>query len=133
MKKLYNILTEVLRTKGFNITTWGDNTLIDDERTLALTIKEMSQIQPQFDTLQATITITFFSGDWAENAINLSDAITTFIPIEDRVDAESKSLPDNSDKLTLLEVPLFEEIEIDIDDETAEEQQTLNMTIHFNY
>ena len=51
----------------------------------------------------------------------------------DRVDAESKLLPDNSDKLTLLEVPTFDEIEIDIDDETAEEQQTLNMTIHFNY
>jgi hypothetical protein len=133
MKKLYNILKQVLTEHGFNVANYGENSFRPDERTVAITINDMAQVEPSFNVIEATINLTFYEGEWADNALKLSDALLTFIPKNDRPDEETKQLMDNSAMMTLLEVPSFTEVELDYDEETAEETQTLTFTIYFTY
>ena len=133
MKKLYTTLTDILKGSGYNVADWGEDTLEPDERTLRLEVVEQEQLAASFDMYSATFTVTFLQGDWAENAVKLSDALMTFIPMEDRQDNESKNLPDNSTKLTLLEVPQFSDILCEYDSETAEEEHSVSVTIYYQY
>ena len=81
---------------------------------------------------EATFSVIFLNGsDWASNAAKLSDALMSFIPMEDRPDEECKQLPDNSDKMALLDVPEFGEIETIIDENTADEEHSVSVTIHY--
>lgn len=57
----------------------------------------------------------------------------TFIPMYDRQDKDSKQLPDNTTKLTLLEVPQFSDIISEYDTETAEEEHSVSVTIYYHY
>lgn len=133
MKKLYNTLTEVLNQYGFNFASWGEDEVQPTERTARLEVVEQLQIQPSFDIYQATFTVVFMVGDWASNATNLSDALMTFIPMEDRPSEECKELSDNSNKLTLLEVPQFSEIQVEYNEDTAEEEHSVSVTIYYQY
>lgn len=133
MKKLYTTLTDILIQSGYNVAEWGTDELEPDERTLRLEVVEQEQLAASFDMYSATFTVTFLSGDWAENAAKLSDALMTFIPMEDRQDKDSKQLPDNSTKLTLLEVPQFSDIISEYDTETAEEEHSVSVTIYYQY
>lgn len=132
MKKLYETLTEVLIQRGFDVATWGEDEEQPESRTLRLEVIEQAQIAPSFDMFEATFTVVFLQGDWATNAANLSDALTTLIPVEDRPDAESRSLPDNSDKLTLLDIPQFSEITVEYNEDTAEEEHSVMVSIHYS-
>ena len=51
----------------------------------------------------------------------------------DRQDKDSKQLPDNTTKLTLLEVPQFSDIISEYDTETAEEEHSVSVTIYYHY
>ena len=133
MKKLYTTLTEVLIECGYNMATWGEDQEQPEERTLRLELVEQSQLAPQFDMYSATFNVVFLHGDWAENAAKLSDALMTFIPMEDRQDKESKMLADNSTKLTLLEVPQFSDIMTEYNEDTAEEEHLVSVTINYQY
>lgn len=133
MKKLYTTLAEVLNECGYNVAEWGEDSFQTDERTLRLELVEQEQLAPQFDMYSATFTVVFLHGDWADNACKLSDALMTLIPMEDRADEESIKLPDNTNKLTLLEVPQFSEILTDYDSDTAEEEHSVSVTIHYTY
>lgn len=131
MKKLYNTLTDVLTQFGFNMATWGEDTQEPDERTARIEVVEQAQLEPQFAMYSATFNVVFLHGDWASNASNLSDALMTFIPLEDRPSEECKELADNSDKLTLLEVPQFSEILVEYNEDTAEEEHSVSVTIYY--
>lgn len=131
MKKLYNALKEILIQSGYNVAEWGADELEPDERTLRLEVIEQEQLHPSFSQYSATFTVVFLVGDWAENAAKLSDALMTFIPMEDRQDNESIKLPDNSTTLTLLEVPQFSEISCEYNEETAEEEHSVSVTIYY--
>ena len=133
MKKLYTTLTEVLKESGYNMATWGEDEVQPDERTLRLELVEQSQLAPEFDMYSATFNVVFLHGDWAENAAMLSDALMTFIPMEDRQDKESRMLPDNTTKLTLLEVPQFSDIMCEYNEDTAEEEHIVSVTINYQY
>ena len=133
MKKLYTTLTQVLKESGYNMATWGEDEVQPEERTLRLELVEQSQLAPEFDMYTATFNVVFLQGDWAENAAKLSDALMTFIPMEDRQDNESRMLPDNTTKLTLLEVPQFSDIMCEYDEETAEEEHLVSVTINYQY
>lgn len=131
MKKLYTTLTDVLNQFGFNMATWGEDTQEPDERTARIEVVEQQQLEPQFAMYSATFNVVFLHGDWATNASNLSDALMTFIPMEDRPSEECKELADNSDKLTLLEVPHFSEIIVEYNEDTAEEEHSVSVTIYY--
>jgi hypothetical protein len=131
MKYLYNTLTQVLRDFGYDVASWGLDEIQPEERTVKLELVEQNQIEPQFDMYEASFNIVFLNGDWAENASKLSDALTTFLPMEDRVDEASKKLLDNSSKLTLLEAPQFSEISVEYNEDTAEEEHAVMVTIHY--
>lgn len=92
---------------------------------------EQSQIQPQFAQYEATFNVAFLSGEWANNASKLSDALMTFIPIEDRPNEECKELPDNSSLMTLLDIPQFSEILVEYNEDTAEEEHSVSVTIYY--
>ena len=133
MKKLYTTLTEVLKASGYNMATWGEDEVQPEERTLRLELVEQSQLAPEFDMYSATFNVVFLQGDWAENAAKLSDTLMTFIPMEDRQDKESRMLADNTTKLTLLEVPQFSDIMCEYNEDTAEEEHIVSVTINYQY
>lgn len=133
MKQLYKILRNVLVQFGYNVAEWGLDEERPQERTLKIELVQQSQVEPCFSVYQASFNIVFLNGDWAENATNLSNALTTLIPMEDRQDMESKRLSDNTSIISLLEPPQFSEISVQYNEDTAEEQHTVLVTIHYEY
>lgn len=133
MKNLYNTIREVLQEEaGFSIAPYCQNTFEDVDRTVRLEMGIKSQLSPSFDMYNATFTVCFMNGqDWASNAAKLSDALMTFIPLEDRPDEECRLLPDNSYRMQLLDVPEFSEIEVTIDENTADEEHSVEVTINY--
>ena len=131
MKKLYNALREVFIQSGYNVAQWGQDTIEPLDRTLRIEVVEQSQIQPQFAQYEATFNVVFLSGEWANNASKLSDALMTFIPMEDRPNEECKELSDNSNIMTLLDIPQFSEILVEYNEDTAEEEHSVSVTIFY--
>ena len=133
MKKLYNNLKEVLEQQGFNIAPYGEHTNMMDERSIRLEMGTITPLSPCFDMYTVTFTVFFINGfNWAEYAAKLSDALMSFIPMTDRPDEESQQLPDNSTKMTLLDVPEFGEIETTFDEDNGEEEHSVSVTIHYS-
>jgi hypothetical protein len=133
MKKFYNILRSVFNENGYNVAPWGEDTYENEDRSIRIELLEQSEVEPLFSVYNISMTVTFIKGDWAENAAKLSDILTTFIPRDDRPDAESKTLPDNSHMVTILEAPQYADITYDIDEDTADEEHSVLVTLFYQY
>lgn len=132
MKELYTRLTEILRKWGYSIAEWGEDELEPIDRTLRLEIVEQNQLAPSFNMWEATFNVVFLSGEWSENASNLSNAMLSLIPEEDRHQSrEMTNIRDFSDILTLLDIPQFSDVTVEYNEETAEEEQSVTVTIYY--
>lgn len=134
MKKLYNTLRNYYESVGYNIAPFGEDSFDDGFRTLILSIDEVNPIEAGFDMYEATFTITFINGNtWEENSETLWNGLCSFIPWNERVDITALSLPDNSDLMTLLDVPEFSNINVEHDADNAEEKHNVTISIKYHY
>lgn len=132
MNKLYNILKWAMEQKGWNVAPFAENTFDNGERTLEITIGELQPVQQGFDIMEATITFTFINGNnWEENSLDLWEALTAFIPISERI--EALTLPDYSNRLTILETPQFSDILTEQDENTGNTTSSVTVTFTFNF
>ena len=133
MKNLYNSLRDILIDNGFNVAPYGEHTFTNEDRDIRITLISKTPLAPCFDMYSASLEISFINGEnWAENASKLSDALMSFIPMQDRPDEQSKTLPDNSDKLTLLDVPEFGEIQAVFDQDNGDQEYQVGVTLHYS-
>lgn len=134
MKKLYNTLRDYYETVGFDIAPFGEDSIDDGFRTLVLDIEEVKQIEAGFDMFEAVFTVSFINGNtWAENSEVLWQGLCSFIPLDERIDESSLNLPDNSDVLTLLDIPEFTNISAEHDAVNAEEMHSVTISIKYRY
>lgn len=132
MNKLYNILKWAMEQKGWNVAPFAENTFDNGERTLEITIGELQPVQQGFDIMEATITFTFINGNnWEENSLELWEALTSFIPVNERI--EALTLPDYSNRLTILETPQFSDIITEQDENTGNTTSSVTVTFTFNF
>lgn len=132
MNRLYNILKWAMEQKGWNVAPFAENTIDNGERTLEINIGELQPVQQGFDIMEATVTFTFINGNnWEENSLELWEALTSFIPISERI--EALTLPDNSDRLTILETPQFSDILTEQDENTGNTTSSVTVTFTFNF
>lgn len=132
MNRLYNILKWAMEQKGWNIAPFAENTIDNGERTLEINIGELQPVQQGFDIMEATVTFTFINGNnWEENSLELWEALTSFIPISERI--EALTLPDNSERLTILETPQFSDILTEQDENTGNTTSSVTVTFTFNF
>lgn len=132
MNKLYNKLQSVLGQMGWSIAPFCENTFDDGDRTLNIEITDLHPIQAGFQTMEATITFTFLNGNsWEENSVKLWESLCSFIPLEDRI--EEYFIPDNSNELTLLDIPEYNEIVTEQDEDTGTTSSSVTVTIIFNF
>ena len=118
---------------GFNVAPYGEHTFTEQDRDLRITLISKTPLAPMFDMYSANFEVAFLNGEnWAENASKLSDALMSFIPMEDRPDQQAKALPDNSDKLTLLDVPEFGEIQAVFDQDNGDQEYQVGVTLHYS-
>lgn len=134
MKKLYNTLRDYYGTVGFDVAPFGEDSIDDGSRTLILEIDEVKQIEAGFDMFEATFIVSFINGNtWAENSEALWQGLCSFIPLDERVDDTALNLPDNSDIMTLLDIPEFTNISAEHDSVTAEETHSVTISIKYHY
>lgn len=134
MKKLYNTLRDYYETVGFDIAPFGEDSTDDGSRTLILDIDEVKQIEAGFDMFEATFMVSFINGNtWADNSETLWQGLCSFIPVDERVDITAINLPDNSDIMTLLDIPEFTNISAEHDATTAEEKHSVTISIKYRY
>lgn len=132
MNRLYNILKWAMEQKGWNIAPFAENTIDNGERTLEINIGELQPVQQGFDIMEATVTFTFINGNnWEENSLELWEALTSFIPVNERI--EALTLPDNSYRLTILETPQFSDILTEQDENTGNTTSSVTVTFTFNF
>lgn len=132
MNKLYNILKWAMEQKGWNVAPFAENTFDNGERTLEITIGELQPVQQGFDIMETTVTFTFINGNtWEENSLELWEALTSFIPVGERI--EELTLPDNSDRLTILETPEYSDIITEQDENTGNTTSSVTVTFTFNF
>jgi hypothetical protein len=82
--------------------------------------------------MEATVTFTFINGNnWEENSLELWETLTSFIPVNERI--EALTLPDNSDRLTILETPQFSDILTEQDENTGNTTSSVTVTFTFNF
>lgn len=118
---------------GFNVAPYGEHTFTNEQRSIRLTLLSKTPLAPCFDMYSANLEISFLNGEnWAQNASKLSDALMSFIPMEDRPDQQAKDLPDNSHKLTLLDVPEFGQIQAVFDQDNGDQEYQVGVTIHYS-
>ena len=118
---------------GFNVAPYGEHTFTNDDRDIRITLISKTPLAPCFDMYSANLEISFINGEnWAQNASKLSDSLMSFIPMQDRPDEQSKALPDNSDKLTLLDVPEFGEIQAVFDQDNGDQEYQVGVTLHYS-
>lgn len=132
MNRLYNILKWAMEQKGWNVAPFAENTIDNGERTLEINIGELQPVQQGFDIMEATVTFTFINGNnWEENSLELWEALTSFIPVNERI--EALTLPDNSYRLTILETPQFSDILTEQDENTGNTTSSVTVTFTFNF
>ena len=133
MKELYRILQEALQDAGYRVGNYGENNPPSEEINAILTMEEMNPIENGFAHYQASITIQLINGtSWDEDFRKISEVLLSFIPMEDRYDG-LKTLPDRSDKMILLDIPVFSDISIDIDEDTAEETHGIAIELYLDF
>lgn len=82
--------------------------------------------------METTVTFTFINGNtWEENSLELWEALTSFIPVGERI--EELTLPDNSDRLTILETPEYSDIITEQDENTGNTTSSVTVTFTFNF
>ena len=119
--------------KGFNVAPYGEHSFTNEDRDIRITLINKTPLAPMFDMYSANLEVAFLNGaNWAENASKLSDALMSFIPMQDRIQEEEKQLPDNSDKLTLLDVPEFGQIQAVFDQDNGDQEYQVAVTIHYS-
>lgn len=129
MKELYNALKELFEKSGFNVAPYAENTFFDEERTAIISLNETNEIEPLFGIYETTFKIAFVNGEtWEDNSSKLSDALCSCIPFDERPES-MEGLPDNTPILKLLEPPEFSEIEVAIDDDNANVQSGVTVSI----
>lgn len=134
MKKLYNTLRNYYESVGFDIAPFGEDSFDEGQRTLVMTIGDVKPLQAGFDMYEATLTISFINGNtWNENSEVLWQGLCSFIPKEERIDEASTDLPDNSEMMTLLDVPEFTDIYVEHDEDNAEEKHNVTISIKYHY
>lgn len=134
MKKLYKTLKDYYESVGFDIAPFGEDSIDDGSRTLVLSIDEVKPIEAGFDMFEAVFTATFINGNtWADNSEALWEGLCSFIPVDERVDVTTLNLPDNSDVMTLLDIPEFTNISAEHDADTAEESYSVTISIKYRY
>lgn len=118
---------------GFNVAPYGEHTFTNEERDIRITLISKTPLAPMFDMYSANFEVAFLNGEnWAQNASKLSDALMSFIPMQDRPDQQAKDLPDNSNKLTLLDVPEFGQIQAVFDQDNGDQEYQVGVTIHYS-
>lgn len=133
MKSLYNNLRSVLESVGFNVALYGENTIDYGERTLEINIGEINVIQPGFNIMEASVTLTLVhDNEWEILSGLISDALHSFIPMAERAD-EEMSIADNSDLMELVDIPEITNMVLEIDEVNGAEFQSLSYTIKYVY
>lgn len=133
MKSLYNNLRTVLESVGFNIAYYGENTIDYGERTLEINIGEINVIQPGFNIMEASVTLTLvYDNEWEILSGLISDALHSFIPMAERAD-EEMSIADNSDLMELVDIPEITNMVLEIDEANGAEYQSLSYTLKYVY
>lgn len=134
MKSLYNNLRSVLESVGFNVALYGENTIDYGERTLEINIGEINVIQPGFNIMEASVTLTLVhDNEWEILSGLISDALHSFIPIQDRVSDEEMKIADNSELMELVDIPEITNMVLEIDEANGAEYQSLSYLLKYVY
>lgn len=134
MKKIYNALRSYYVSAGFNIAPFGEDSFDDGTRSFVLTIEEVKPLQAGFDMYEATFTVSFINGHtWEENSEALWQGLCSFIPLDERVDVSALNIAENTDILTLLELPEFTDISVEHDSDNAREIHNVTISIKYHY
>lgn len=134
MRSLYNNLRSVLESVGFNVAMYGENTIDYGERTLEINIGEIGVIQPGFNIIEAQITLTLVhDNEWEMLSGLISDALHSFIPIQDRVSDEEMKIADNSELMELVDIPEITNMILEIDEATGTEYQSISYSLKYVY
>ena len=132
MKQLYIRLRELFSSIGYNIAPYGENTMPTDERNMLIDIQEVSQIEAGFICMRGMITLSLINqNDSEEHSKAISEAIISCIPMDDRGSDEMRALPDRSGILTVLDIPQFSDFVAAMDEDTAEESQSMTIEFYF--
>ena len=133
MKSLYNNLRSVLESVGFNVALYGENTIDYGERTLEINIGEINVIQPGFNIMEASVTLTLVhDNEWEILSGLISVALHSFIPMAERAD-EEMSIADNSDLMELVDIPEITNMVLEIDEANGAEYQSLSYLLKYVY
>ena len=133
MKSLYNNLRTVFEALGFNVALYGENTIDYGERTLEINIGEINVIQPGFNIMEASVTLTLvYDNQWEILSGLISDALHSFIPMAERTD-EEMSIADNSDLMELVDIPEITNMLLEIDEVNCAEYQSISYTLKYVY
>lgn len=133
MKSLYNNLRTVFEALGFNVALYGENTIDYGERTLEINIGEINVVQPGFNIMEASVTLTLVhDNQWEILSGLISDALHSFIPMAERTD-EEMSIADNSDLMELVDIPEITNMILEIDEVNGAEYQSISYTLKYVY
>lgn len=133
MRELYRILQEALQDAGYRVGDYGENNPPSEETNIILTMEEMNLIENGFAQYHATVTVELINDNsWEDNFRKISEVLASFMPMEDRSD-DLKELPDNTDKMILLDSPVFSEMTVEVDEDTAEEVNSINVELYFEF
>ena len=133
MKSLYNNLRTVFESLGFNVALYGENTIDYGERTLEINIGEINVIQPGFNIMEASVTLTLVhDNQWEILSGLISDALHSFIPMAERTD-EEMSIADNSDLMELADIPEITNMALEIDEVNGAEYQSISYSLKYVY
>lgn len=133
MKSLYNNLRTVFEALGFNVALYGENTIDYGERTLEINIGEINVIQPGFNIMEASVTLTLVhDNQWEILSGLISDALHSFIPMAERTD-EEMSIADNSDLMELVDIPEITNMALEIDEVNGAEYQSISYSLKYVY
>ena len=133
MKSLYNNLRTVFESLGFNVALYGENTIDYGDRTLEINVGEINVIQPGFNIMEASVTLTLVhDNQWEILSGLISDALHSFIPMAERTD-EEMSIADNSDLMELVDIPEITNMVLEIDEFNGAEYQSISYTLKYVY
>lgn len=82
--------------------------------------------------MEATVIFTFINGNtWEQNSNVLWETLCSFIPLDER--GEETSIPDYSNKLTLLDIPEYTDIITEQEEDTGSTSHSVTVNINFNF
>lgn len=128
MKKIYDILKDEFIKYNVVLGLYQQNKLPSYETNLLLVIDSIKPLALHFSQYEVQGQFIFTSNRELDYYFDiLNSVITSFIPVEERLTDDN--LPDNTDKMVILDTIEYESISNDIDGKNADSVYTVDFII----